>query len=372
MTTLPISNSLPVEYLSASFDNVTNSYKFYWFLAILDHIRNKQTRLIPVRQLTAHMIANVWYPTNYFRLSFGKQDRLGQITVNVGMQSSLPMDSKHIQVINVVLEHLKENSQTSREIKSLQEYVPYRFLRPFFARELRGLKDTVINARIAKMAEEAYNNLESPCLYRFISTPEFSIEIHPVWFEYLKQHISILSGFCMWNLVGYIQKNNPNVPNIPNKLIEPSQRDLKQAREFWGIAFEKLKSIRCVYSGNEMDREQFSLDHFLPWRFVAHDLLWNIVPSPKNVNSAKSDNLPDIEKYFERFAKVQYEAVQIAAQMGKSNLLEDHLLLTKANSTDELGNISFVNFRNTLYDTISPQFQIAANMGFSSHWIYGG
>jgi len=86
MVTLPDFKSLHVEYLSASFDNVTNSYKFYWFLAILDHVRNKQTRIIPVRQLTAQMVANVWYPTNYFRLSFGKQDRLGQITMNVGAE----------------------------------------------------------------------------------------------------------------------------------------------------------------------------------------------------------------------------------------------------------------------------------------------
>jgi len=83
MNALPSSRSLPVEYLSASFDNVTNSYKFYWFLAILDHLRNKPSRVIPIHQLTAAMIANAWYPANYFRLSFGKQDRLGQIASNI-------------------------------------------------------------------------------------------------------------------------------------------------------------------------------------------------------------------------------------------------------------------------------------------------
>ncbi len=368
---LPNSSSLPVEYLSASFDNVTNSYKFYWFLAILDHVRNKQTRIIPVSLLTAQMVANVWYPTNYFRLSFGKQDRLGQIAVNVGAENSLPIDADRNQIINIVLDHLKGSSPISREIKSLQEYVPFRFLRPFFASQLRGMKDTVINANIEKMAEELYNDSENPCLYRFISTPEFSIEIHPAWFEYLKQHLSILTGFCMWNLVGYIQKNNPNVPNIPNKLIEPTQRDLKRAREFWGIAFGKLEQVQCVYSGLEMKKEQFSLDHFLPWRFVAHDLLWNIIPAPKNINSSKSDNLPDIEKYFDAFAKLQHQAVQVVYQSEKSNLLEDYILLMKASSAKELGSISLPNFREMLRDTIAPQIQIAANMGFSAHWKYG-
>ena len=369
---LPTSNLLPVEYLSASFDNVTNSYKFYWFLAILDHVRNKQTRIIPVRQLTAQMVANVWYPANYFRLSFGKQDRLGQITMNVGAESSLPIDSERVNIIRSVLNHLKDSSEIAREIKSLQEYVPFRFLRPFFASKLRGMKDTVINSNIEKMAEELYNNPGSPCLYRFISTPDFSIEIHPAWFEYLKQHLSILTGFCMWHLVGYLQKNNPNVPNIPNKLIEPSQRDLKRAREFWGIAFGKLEQVQCVYSGLEMNKEQFSLDHFLPWRFVAHDLLWNIIPAPKNINSSKSDNLPDVEKYFDLFSKLQHQAVKIVSVSEKSNLVEDYVLLMKASSAKELGSISLSNFRDLLYDTIAPQIQIAVNMGFSAHWRYRG
>ncbi len=371
MNTLPDSRLLPVQCLSASFDNVTNSYKFYWFLAILDHVRNKQTRIISVRQLTAHMVANVWYPTNYFRLSFGKQDRLGQIAVNVGAESSLPMEAERTKIIRVVLGHLKDATEISREIKSLQEYVPFRFLRPFFASRLRGMKDAVINANIEIMAEELYNNPESPSLYRFISAPEFSIEIHPAWFEYLKQHLSILTGFCMWNLVSYIQKNNLNVPNISNKLIEPSQRDLKRAREFWGIAFGKLEQVLCVYSGLEMNKEQFSLDHFLPWRFVAHDLLWNIIPAPKNINSSKRDNLPDVGKYFDAFAKLQHQAVQIVSASEKPNLLEDYALLMKAGSAKELGSISLSNFQNQLYDTIAPQIQIAANMGFSAHWKYG-
>ncbi len=370
MTSLPPSQSLPIQYLSASFENVTNSYKFYWFLSILEHIHHKQTRVIPVRQLIARMIANVWYPTNYFRLSFGKQDRLGMITIDIGVQSSLPADSKQNQIIDVVLELFNQNSPISQNIDSLQAYVPYRFLRPFFARELRGIKDTFVNSRIESMARETYNDPANPCLYKFVSSPEFAIEIHPAWFEYLKQHLSILTGFCMWNLVGYIQKNNPNAPNVSSKLIEPSQRDLKTAREFWKVALEKLEAVTCIYSGQQMIKEQFSLDHFLPWRFVAHDLLWNIIPSPKNVNSAKSDNLPDIEKHFDKFIDTQYKAVKAVVQAKKLNLLEDYFLLTKVNSLDDLESISYSNFRNMLSDTISPQFQIAENMGFSSHWIY--
>lgn len=36
----------------------------------------------------------------------------------------------------------------------------------------------------------------------------------------------------------------------------------------------------------------------------------------------------------------------------------------------EIQGLSYENFREKLYDTIAPQFQIATNMGFAGHWCY--
>ena len=33
---------------------------------------------VAIDELMARMVAAVWYPSNYFRLSFGKQDKLGE------------------------------------------------------------------------------------------------------------------------------------------------------------------------------------------------------------------------------------------------------------------------------------------------------
>ena len=56
MVTLPQSNNLPIEHLAACFDDVTNSYKFYWFLAILEHIREKQSKIISINDLLIRMV----------------------------------------------------------------------------------------------------------------------------------------------------------------------------------------------------------------------------------------------------------------------------------------------------------------------------
>jgi len=370
MVNLPDARNLPIEHLAASFDNTTNSYKFYWFLAILEHIREEQSPIIPINDLLARMVASIWYPTNYFRLSFGKQDQLGQIAIQLRTHASLPIDAQRKTIIQTVQECLNSNSKLAKAIKDLGKYVPYRFLRPFFARDLVGLEDWKVNKSIEKMASIAFNDAQRPCLYRFVSNPSAAIEIQPEWFVYLNRHLTILTDFCLWNLVNYVQKNNPNTPNVPNKLLEPKQRDTKRARSFWQTVFEKLGKVTCIYSGQEIHKGNYSLDHFLPWRFVAHDLLWNIIPTPKEVNSSKSDNLPDLQWYFDSFAEIQYKAVKAIASTQRVHLLEDHILLFKMSSISDLRELPFEDFRQRLYDSIAPQFHVAANMGFSTGWRY--
>jgi hypothetical protein len=371
MVTLPPSSRLPVSALAASFDEVTNSYKFYWFLAILEQVREVPARFIPLDALLARMVASVWYPTNYFRLSFGKQDRLGNVVALLGEQAGLPMDSPRSRVTQTALAHLERRDEVGQEIRSLANFVPYRFLRPFFARILRGANDWEVNRRIETLAESAFHDPQTPCLYRFVDIGQPGIEIHPDWFEYLQQQLTILVGFCLWHLVNYLQKNNPNVPNIAGKLFEPQVRDLRQARTFWNIVLTQDKELTCIYSGQPLQKGDFSLDHFLPWRFVAHDLLWNLLPTSRAVNSSKSDNLPDAALYFDPFAYMQYRAVQAVTRTSQSGrLLEDYVLLFKVSATTDFEGMTFPNFRDALHQSIAPQLQLAANMGFPTGWRY--
>ena len=48
-----------------------------------------------------------------------------------------------------------------------------------------------------------------------------------------------------------------------------------------------------------------SVDHFVPWKFVLHDQIWNLVPTFRSPNSSKNDNLPDTA-YLDDFCSVQF------------------------------------------------------------------
>jgi hypothetical protein len=65
---------LNVGVLSRVFDHVSTSYKFLFFLALLDACE-KRLSVPPIEinvdELLVDMLALAWYPHVYFKLSFG-------------------------------------------------------------------------------------------------------------------------------------------------------------------------------------------------------------------------------------------------------------------------------------------------------------
>lgn len=76
---LPPSERVNVSVLSQIFDNTTNSYKYLFFFSILDILKRRKfdtLSSISFKEIIVEMLANAWYPHNYFKLSFGTQDQI--------------------------------------------------------------------------------------------------------------------------------------------------------------------------------------------------------------------------------------------------------------------------------------------------------
>ncbi|HFA48403.1 MAG TPA: HNH endonuclease, partial [Bacteroidetes bacterium] len=248
---------------------------------------------------------------------------------------------------------------------SFGRFVPQRFLSPFFSNELRGKKDAQKDKLIKELANEFFDGNKPP-IYRFAGN---KIEIHPIWLHYLKQNSSIIEGYLFWKLTGYLQSRNPNIPNISKKIIPPDNlRNLSAARRFWNFVLQQMP-VHCLYSKTEMKVGKYSIDHFVPWSFVAHDMLWNLAPIEKNVNSSKSNSLPNMDRYFIAFSKLQYQAYQIVYKAGKYSLLEDYVMLFNKNNK-AIASYSESDFTEGLHKRISPLIQIATNSGFVPNWTY--
>ncbi len=365
---LPSSNILPIENLSGVFNNTTNSYKFYWFLAILEKIKNTESENFLIDELIIEMIASAWYPIDFFKLSFGRQDKLSQTIIDLKIAFAIPDEIKKNDLL-ILLKKEKGNKNLKKLIDNLARYVPYRSLSPWFTSQLIGRRDAEKNRIIYDNSSMFFNSNAVMPLYKF-SSDQKQIIIADEWLPYLSRHLSILQGYTFWHLINYLQKNNPNTTNIQNKLFPPIIRDLKVAKLFWKNYLMKQGSVRCIYSGYLLKKDELSIDHFIPWSFVAHDQLWNLLPIPKCVNSAKSNNIP-AEKHLSHFAELQYNAFQfsINSEIIKPKVLEDYSILFK----DTLKNIAMINkynFENVIVENIKPLMQIAVNMGFPGEWVY--
>ena len=62
---------------------------------------------------------------------------------------------------------------------------------------------------------------------------------------------------------------------------------------------------------NLLNEKNISIDHFVPWSYVAHDELWNLTPTTRCINSSKSNSLPDWEQVFSIIMKMEYLSYEL-------------------------------------------------------------
>ena len=125
--------------------------------------------------------------------------------------------------------------------------------------------------------------------------------------------------------------------------------------------------IHCIYTNRMLHPQDYDLDHFIPWSFVSHDLLWNLIPAASCVNSSKSNKLPDLDYYLPRLAKKQQYGLQVMIDANKEpKAVEDYISL--GYTARELADMSSEQFLELYERTFNPLSQIALNMGFET-WI---
>jgi len=348
--TLPSDKSIDVGRLSRIYGNTVATYKYYWFVSIINLVcANPGRRVFSFNEIIAGMIAEAWYPIHYFRLSFGKSDSLESAILKIQSLLDIPIDAEKQAVSERILAHVN-HPEVRRCLNVFTLNVPYWFLSPWIPRATK--------VQVEARSREAFNN----CPYA-ISGKE--IYINEPWVEYLAMNALILKDFSFWNLAEFVQKRNPNVPDIPSKLVKPVQRgNLSRQHRFWDRYIEATGPVHCIYTDVEMGRKEYDLDHFIPWSFVVHDQLWNLLPANPSVNSSKSDNIPPLDRFLGPMSRLQHEALRVNYQSNPSDtLLEDYLVFRC--SLPELVGLPDDRFLTLFKDAFTPMAQTATNMGFS-------
>jgi len=128
-----------------------------------------------------------------------------------------------------------------------------------------------------------------------------------------------------------LQKHNPDVPDIPNKLIKPARRNnLLNQRKFWNTVLDHTGTLERIYTQKNLHMAALPLNILSPTP-LSHDLIWNLITADPSFNSRKNDKLPRMEDYLDLFPNAD------AQQLPETDLRERFLeniqpLLTIANN----------------------------------------
>lgn len=370
---LPESERVNVSILAQLFNNTTNSYKYLFFLSLLDILKRRNFDVlspISFTELVVEILANAWFPHTYFKLSFGTQDKITEKLDELNLVITEPI-LKFQDPDKKLLRKTIQSQAYDDLIGYLVKYVPFRLIRPFFTSETKGLKDVEVNQSVLDLANHNFE-LAKP-LYHFdadLVKDCKGIEISQEWADYIEENFAVIKGWASWKWLQYMQLRNPSTPNIVNKLFMPQQRgSLSNQTKFWKSVL-KYQSLKCIYSGQILEPDRISLDHYLPWSFVAHDQLWNLLPVLPEVNSSKSNNLPS-DQYFSEFVNLQHLALI-------TNY--DHLPSRTWNKFTEpyIADLNLSNDdlleKNKLFkayeSTVKPLITLATKQGFLDNWIY--
>lgn len=364
---LPHSDQLDIAALSGLFRNTTNSYKYLFFLSLLTLLKDRDFKVddgISLRDIEIEMLVTAWYPHVFFKLSFGFQDKIPSV---LGRIPNFDNDKNLLSKTgrNNLRKHLAFYGEML-DFK-LMRYVPYRILRPFFVEETSLLRKKV-DQKIVELAAEHFQKRRP--IFRFDDARR-CIFLHPAWIAYLERHLTILEGWALWHWADYMQRRNPGIPAVTRKLFPPERREpLTTQRKFWKTVINKA-NIQCIYTGKELNRD-YALDHFLPWKFVAHNQLWNLIPVDPLANSSKSDRLPS-EKYIDCLAKTQHDALSMARDSFSNNKwkkdVEPYIADLHLDKPEDTLNFEILRF--AYRRTLEPLMSIAEQQGFQCGWTYG-
>jgi hypothetical protein len=98
---LPYREGLPINLLASAFNNTSATYKYYWLLSILQTVEVRKSKVLK-KELFARMVSNAWFTVNYFRISFGKQDKLQRAIELIKAYERLTIDEDRDKIFTTL------------------------------------------------------------------------------------------------------------------------------------------------------------------------------------------------------------------------------------------------------------------------------
>lgn len=245
----------------------TNTYKFGLIKSICDQIytlnEESDCFFLSYESLFAKFTENYWNLVNKYNIrqmrNNGNSDYsrveilIKNVAINNNLPDNIPFTSLHEQIKTQLIKDVAKDCKRN-VIGALYED----FQGKLYSFDLSG--------------KGIYLSLAA---YNFISKYKMDIE---------------KLNYYSW--ARFLEKVNTDevLVRILDKLdlSTPQRNDLSVYRE---LLYREFQENRCFYCGKKLDKTTIHVDHFIPWKFVKSDNLWNFVLACPKCNLTKHDNL---------------------------------------------------------------------------------
>ena len=383
-------NNLDTIKFARMFNNTSQSYKFYWFEAILNLSITSDTDLT-FEEIVDEMICESWHTVTHYHLRLGPnvngnadnflEHAIKTINATVSGLSQNPSKDELKQAIKACEKELRKDKYR------LIDYVPYKLLYPFFDVEgmeegLSYIKKDQRTRLIAYMTKLTGNeNL----FYTIIDGVGLKKKIHinSNWRKFLIKNYSVIASWVQYNKVKFLQDRNPGVPGVIYKIFPENDeiRKLEQVRELWKTVAEITgRPIKDIYTSKDVPIDLLSLDHFVPRSYISNDELWNLTPMRKSLNSSKNNKLPSWKTFFTPFSEYQFYLYELVFPKNLSNRSEKLISKFEKCRRHNLNSIwaieslyipghSETEFKNILKRNMKPIYDAAKMQGYDTWMI---
>lgn len=380
-------NNLDTDKFARMFNNKAQSYKFYWFEAILN-LSTVSEKDLTFEEIIDEMICEAWHTVTHYHLRLGP-------TVNGKAENFLEHAINTLNFVetgisqNPSKEELREaikhcDKELRRDKARLTDYVPYKLLYPFF--DVEGMEEGLSyikkdqHARLisymAKLSGDEnlfYTILNGVGLQK-------KIRLNPYWRKLLIKNYSVIRSWVQYKKAQFLQDRNPGVPGVIYKICPENDelRKLERVRDLWKTVAEITgQPIKEIYTGQDIPIDLLSLDHFVPRSYISNDELWNLTPMRRSLNSSKNNKLPAWDEFFEPFARYQFYLYGLI--FPKQTTADSEALVKKFNKcrrnnlnaiwaeeTLYIPGNSTIQFINILEHNMKPIYEAARLQGYDT------
>jgi len=358
MIELPKYDGLNTTAFSKMFKSLTTSYKLFWFKAVFDEVIAGNSEIL-VSDIVDSMIEDAFEFIHKYKLGFSVIDQLEASIRSIPPDYRGNNDYKSLSKVIDPKYLLKFR-------KEIQNYVPYRLLSTFYE-DTKSKKDNIKNSTISYFMSKDDN-----AFYQYDKVNR-KVLVSPAWRQYIIKNQNLILGWYKYHLIKFLQSRNPSTPNIPAK-IDSDRKDINKQRKFWlRVANENAELLYDIYLGKPISNRSteehgiLSLDHVLPYEFVSHDQMWNLIPAHKNINSKKGTDLPS-KDYIRKAVDLQYKFFDTARKITDLTNKEKKYLLEYEQLNSELNylnpKLDKSKFEFILLEQLQSLYSIAYNQGF--------